>query len=122
MGARFAGEGSMHHVAALSGVADAQLAIGDAEEAEATAKLALAAAENRLGSQHPGAAAPRLSLVRVYLHGGRIEPARALLDQVDAIAAGAGPAGQRIAAQASTLRERLSPGLRPAPATATPAP
>ena len=122
MGARFAGVGSMHHVAALSGVAEAQLQAGDASRAEATAREALQAADQRLGQGHPGTASPRLALARVHAVRGESRPALALLDEVDTIAAAAGPIGQRIAAQSAQLRGELSPAPPPAAGTATPAP
>ena len=46
----------------------------------------------------------------------------ALLDTVDAMAKAAGPAGQRIATQSASLREKLSPAPAPAPGTTTRAP
>lgn len=122
MGAQFAGVGSMHHVAALSGVAEAQLALGNPDRAEVTAREALAAADQHLGVQHPGGAAPRLALARIHLARDELAPIAKLLDTVDAMAAAAGPAGQRIAAQSTTLRAKLSPAPAPAPGTATPAP
>lgn len=122
MGARFAGVGSMHHVAALSGVAEAQLQGGDATRAEATAREALAAADARLGKRHPGTASPRLALARVHAARGETRAAMALLDEVDAIAAAAGPIGQRIAAQSAQVRGSLSPAALPAAGTATPGP
>ena len=122
MGARFAGVGSMHHVAALSGVAEAQLQTGDVARAEATAREALQAADQRLGQGHPGTASPRLALARVHAVRGESRPALALLDEVDTIAAAAGPIGQRIAAQSAQLRGELSPAPPPAAGTATPAP
>ena len=122
MGSRFAGVGSMHHVAALSGVAEAQLRTGNAAGAENTAREALAAADGRLGPQHPGAAAPRLALARVHLARNQHAQAAALLDNVDAIASAAGPVGQRIAAQSADLRGQLNPERPAAPGTATRAP
>ena len=122
MGAQFAGVGSMHHVAALSGVAEAQLALGNPDRAEVTAREALAAADQHLGVQHPGGAAPRLALARIHLARDELAPIAKLLDTVDAMAAAAGPAGQRIAAQSTSLRAKLSPAPAPAPGTATPAP
>lgn len=122
MGARFAGVGSMHHVAALSGVAEAQLQAGDATRAEATAREALAAADARLGKRHPGTASPRLALARVHAARGETRAALALLDEVDTIAAAAGPIGQRIAAQSAQVRGSLSPAALPAVGTATPVP
>lgn len=122
MGAQFAGTGSMHHVAALSGVAEAQLALGDAERAEGTAREALAAADQHLGSRHPGGAAPRLALARIHLDRGDQAPVAALLDTVDAMAAAAGPAGKRIAAQSADLRAKLIPAPSPMPGTTTRAP
>ena len=122
MGAQFAGVGSMHHVAALSGVAEAQLLLGNPERAEATAREALAAADQHLGPRHPGGASPRLALARVHVARNEQAPAIALLDIVDAMAAAAGPAGQRIAAQSASLRAKLSPAPSPAPGTTTRAP
>ena len=122
MGARFAGVGSMHHVAALSGVAEAQLQVGDPVRADATAREALAAASERLGKGHPGTAAPRLALARVHAARGETRAALALLDEVDAIAAGAGPIGERIATQSAQVRAAISQGPRPAAGTTTPAP
>lgn len=122
MGARFAGAGSMHHVAALSGVAEALLALDDVDRAEASAREALAAADQRLGARHPGAASPRLALARVAMVRQRAQQAHALLDEVDAIAAAAGPIGQRIVAQSADLRSRLSPAPPAAARTARPAP
>ena len=122
MGAQFAGTGSMHHVAALSGVAEAQLALGDAGRAEITAREALAAADQHLGSRHPGGAAPRLALARIHLARNEHAPVAALLDTIDAMAKAAGPAGQRIATQSASLRAQLSPAPAPAPGTTTLAP
>ncbi|HNV78680.1 MAG TPA: tetratricopeptide repeat protein, partial [Thermomonas sp.] len=122
MGAQFAGTGSMHHVAALSGVAEAQLALGDARRAEVTAREALAAADQHLGAAHPGGAAPRLALARIHLARNEQAPVAALLDTVDAMAKAAGPAGQRIATQSASLRAQLSPAPAPAPGTTTRAP
>ena len=122
MGAQFAGTGSMHHVAALSGVAEAQLALGDAGRAEITAREALAAADQHLGSRHPGGAAPRLALARIHLARNEHAPVAALLDTIDAMAKAAGPAGQRIATQSASLRAQLSPAPAPAPGTTTRAP
>ena len=122
MGAQFAGVGSMHHVAALSGVAEAQLALGNAGPAEVTAREALAAADRHLGPGHPGGAAPRLALARIHLARNQQAPVAALLDTVDAMAAAAGPAGQRIATQSASLRAKLSPAPAPAPGTTTRAP
>ena len=122
MGAQYAGVGSMHHVAALSGVSEAQLSMGETDEAEDSAREALAAADQRLGPKHPGGASPRLALARVHMARKRMAQASALLDEVDTIAASAGPIGQRIAAQSNALRERLSPVPPATPGTATPAP
>ena len=122
MGARYAGVGSMHHVSALSGVAEAQLLLGDVDRAESTAREAQAAADQSLGPGHPGTASPRLALARVHVVRGQGERARALLDEVDSIAASAGPVGKRLAAQSAELRERISPASLPVAGTAMPAP
>ncbi len=113
MGARFAGVGSMHHVAALSGVAEVQLLAGEAALAEKTAREAMAAADQRLGRGHPGTASPRLALARVHAACNETRAALTLLDEVDAIAAAVGPAGQRLAAQSAQLRGQITPASRP---------
>lgn len=122
MGARFAGVGSMHHVAALSGMADVQLLAGETATAEKTAREAIAAADQRLGRGHPGTASPRLSLARVHAARGEGRQVLALLDEVDAIATAVGPAAQRLAAQSTHLRAQVSPASAPAAQTTTPAP
>jgi non-specific serine/threonine protein kinase/serine/threonine-protein kinase len=122
MGARFAGVGSMHHVAALSGLADAQLLAGDLAQAERLARQAIAAADQHLGRDHPGTASPRLSLARVHAARGERTQALTLLAAVDTLAAKAGPAGQRLLTQSAELRERLSPMLAATTGTTTPAP
>lgn len=122
MGARFAGVGSMHHVAALSGLADAQLQAGNRALAERLAREAMTAADQHLGQSHPGTAAPRLSLARVHAARGERTQALALLVSVDALATAAGPAGQRLLAQSAELRNRLNPATLAATGTATPAP
>ena len=118
MGAQYAGHGSLHHVAALSGLADARLALGALAEAESIAREALALADGKLGAGHPAGAAPRLSLARVRLAQGRRPDVGALLDQVDAIAAQAGSVGSRLAAQSAALRGQLDGMAAAAPAAA----
>lgn len=121
MGAQYAGYGSMHHVAALSGVADATLALGEIAQARTQAQVALDAADATLGAGHPGAAAPRLSLARIALAGKDVALARVWLAQAEGIGQSAGPAGARILAQAGQLRATM-PADPTVPATATPAP
>ena len=108
MGAQYAGHGSVHHIAALSGVADAELALDRLEAAAATAEQALALARGKLGDAHPGAASPRLSMARVRIRLGRAADAAVWLVEVDGIAAGAGAAGNLIAAQSGSLRAQIA--------------
>lgn len=122
MGARYAGIGSQHHVSALSGVAEAQLQMGDVQRAHMTARDALTVARTHLGPSHPASAGPRLALARVRAALGDTSGALALLDEADAIASAAGPSGQRIAAQSTRLRAELSRTRSPGAGTAMPAP
>ena len=122
MGERFVGAGSMHHVAAMSGVAEAQLRLGDDASAERTARAALASADLRLGKGHPGTAAPRLALARIHAMRSETHLAIAMLDQVDAIAAAAGPVGQRLSTQSAELRAQITPDSPANAGKATPAP
>ncbi|MFY2763978.1 protein kinase domain-containing protein [Arenimonas sp. MALMAid1274] len=123
MGARFAGHGSLHHVAALSGQSEAELALQRIEAAALSAETALAAALETLGRDHPGTGMASLAVAAVAGHQQRWGDADALLREVERIATSAGPAGARLTAQASVLRDRYRvPGNRPGPGTATPAP
>lgn len=105
MGRDYAG-GGMHLVAPLAGVAEALLALGRTAEAETTAAQALAEARKGLGPAHPGTAVAAIAMARVRAEQGRKGEAVALLAEVDAIAARAGPAGQRLAAMAGQVRTR----------------
>lgn len=123
MGARFAGHGSLHHVAALAAVADAHLDLGHAEDGARDAGAALDAALATLGPDHVGTALASLVVARLRLEQRRPGEAAALLDEVDRIAAAAGPSGARLLSQAAALRSRLpAPASPPAPDTTTPAP
>lgn len=122
-GQRYAGSGSMLHVAALSGLAEAQLAAERDVEAMASALLALRAARDHLGADHPATAIASLALARVRAEEGDRASAATLLDDAERIAGQVGQAGARIAAQAAEIRARyqLATG-RPAPETTTPSP
>ena len=123
MAAEFSGPGSLGHVAALAGAAEAQLALGEAARAEATAIEALSAARAALGAGHPGTALAALAMARVHAEKGDVGQATALVDEAADIAASMGPGGVRLVAQADALRARFGlPVPRPVPGTATPAP
>ena len=123
MGAQFAGHGSLHHVAALSGQSEAELALTRTLDAERSAEAALSAALEKLGRDHPGTAMASLAMAAVRGEQARPGDAQALLVEAERIAAAVGPAGARIGAQAAVLRDRYRlPGNHPAPGTATPSP
>jgi len=122
MAVRYAGVGSVHHVAALAGLAEARIGLDQAQAGRELAESALALSLANLGTGHPGVGMARLALAQA--HAELAEPARAaaLLDEV-AQQAGSDSAGQRLAEQASRLRERYRlPAARPVPGTATPSP
>jgi len=123
MGAQFAGHGSLHHVAALSGQSEAERSLARIVEAERSAATALAAAVETLGPDHPGTAMASLAMAAVRGDQARSEQARVLVLDAERIAAAAGPGGARISAQAATLRDRYRLAAnRPAPGTAKPSP
>lgn len=106
MAEQFAGAGSMHQVAALSGLADAQLAKGMTDAALATARRAVAA--SALGKAPPPARAMALiAQAKAQRENGDRAGARASLDQVDAIVPTLGPAGARLATAAAEVRKSL---------------
>lgn len=123
MAEQFGGAGSLGHVAALAGVAEARLALSQPVAAEVAATGALSAARRTLGLRHPGTAVAALAMARVLAEKDRPDEAAALLEEAESIAAAAGPGGARLLAQAAQVRERYSlPGPAPAPGTATPSP
>ena len=105
MAAEFAGTGSMQHVAALSGLADARLASG-APDALALARQALAAAG--LGKSPPPARAMALmSLAKAQQASGDRAGARQSLAAFDALVPSLGPAGARMVEAAKAVRAGL---------------
>ncbi len=123
MGAQFAGHGSLHHVAALSGQSEAELALARTPEAERSAEAALSAALETLGRDHPGTAMASLAMAAVRGDQARASDALALVEEAERIVAAVGPPAARIGAQAAALRQRYRlADSRPAPGTATPSP
>lgn len=121
MGSQYAGRGSMHHVAAQSGAAEAALQLGELDGAEQASADALAAALDTLGPDHPATAMASLALAQVRLVQRRPGEAGALLAEVERIAASAaGTVGTRLGDQLRAVR--LRHGLVPAPDTARPSP
>jgi tetratricopeptide (TPR) repeat protein len=105
MAARHAGPGSIHHVAALAGLAEAQLA-RDAAAGLATAQAAVAAAA-AAKAPPPALAMADLALARALIAAGRSAEARAALGRAQAIIPALGPAGARLARTAADLAARL---------------
>ncbi len=122
-GQRYAGIGSMLHIAALSGLAEAQLGAGRASDARDNAMKAWQSANDHLGATHPATAIAAMALAQVRAFDGDRAAAAVLLDEAESIAAQAGPTGARIAAQVADVRNRFQlEARRPAPGTATPSP
>lgn len=105
MAETYTGTGSMGHVAALSGLADAQLA-KPLPEALGTARRAVAAAAGGK-TPPPAKAMALLSLARAEKAFGSRAAAVEALAQADAVIAVLGPAGARIAAAAKQVRSSL---------------
>ena len=105
MAARHAGPGSIHHVAALAGLAEAQLA-RDVAAGLATAQAAVSAA--RAGKAPPPALAMAdLALARALIASGNRVEARGALARAQAIIPALGPAGARLARAADELATKL---------------
>ncbi|WP_448659513.1 protein kinase domain-containing protein [Sphingomonas sp. CJ99] len=105
MAERFAGAGSMLHVAALSGLADARLASGSAD-AMATARAAIAAAG--LGKSPPPARAMALlSLAKAQQAAGDRGGALQSLAAVEGMLPALGPAGARLGEAAKAVKAGL---------------
>jgi non-specific serine/threonine protein kinase/serine/threonine-protein kinase len=105
MAEQFAGAGAMQHVAALAGLAEARLALGE-PDALARAREALGAAE--LGKAPPPAKAMALlALAKVQLAGGDRAGARQSLGAFDGLLPQLGPAGARLGEAAKALRAQL---------------
>ncbi|MBY9067168.1 serine/threonine-protein kinase [Hyphomonas sp. WL0036] len=98
MAERFSGAGSMLHVAALSGLSEAELV--DTGEGEATAALAV-----QLAGENPAARAmASIAYARTLAHAGRKEAAVAALAQAERDIPALGPAGARLQQAAGALR------------------
>lgn len=105
MSQQFVGAGSMAHVAALAGLADARVATGS-PEALATARSAVAAAE--MGKAPPaGTAMALLALAKAQKASGDAQGARQSLQSADAILPTLGPAGARLVEAAKEIRRGL---------------
>lgn len=105
MAEQFVGAGSMAHVAALAGLADARLAAGS-PEAMMAARRAVAAAE--MGKAAPaGRAMALLSLAKAQKANGDLAGARQSLRSADPILVTLGPAGARLVETAREIRAGL---------------
>ncbi len=123
MGSQYAGHGSVHHISALSGVAEAELAQADVAQAERSAETALTAAVDTLGIDHPATGIASLALARIRAEQQRPADALRLLDEADRIANAAGASGARLSAHAASIRASYAlQAADSALGTATPSP
>ena len=105
MAEKFTGAGSMHHIAALSGLAEAQVA-AKMPVALTTARRAVEA--TKLGKAPPPATAMAyLSLAKAQKAAGDRAGARASLKVVEDLLPSLGPAGVRLAEGAKQVRQGL---------------
>lgn len=105
MAEKFAGAGSMHHVAALAGLSEAQVAAGSMA-ALATAERATAAAEAG-GLPPPGRAMALLALARARVAARDLAGARSALAAAKGIIEQIGPAAARLAEVARQMEATL---------------
>lgn len=104
MAEAFAGAGSMHHVAALAGLSEAEIAAGRGAPL-ATARAAIAAAEAGKAPP-PGVAMALLALARAEGAAGERSAAKATLARFDAMLPTLGSAAGRLAEGAGQVRRR----------------
>lgn len=102
MAEQFVGKGSMHHIAALSGLAEAQVA-AKLPQALATARQAVAAASSGKAPP-PAIAMAHLALAKAQKAAGDNAGARRSLAVVDEIVPKLGPAGARLGDAAKAVR------------------
>lgn len=100
MAERYSGAGSLLHVAALSGLSEAEL--GDGGDGRATAAMAV-----HLAGANPGARAmANLALARALAANGEMEDAAAALRQAEEDIPALGPAGARLQQTAHSIRKQ----------------
>ncbi|WP_326523360.1 serine/threonine-protein kinase [Sphingomonas sp.] len=104
MAEKFAGAGSMHHVAALAGRSEAEIAAARGD-ALATAREAVALTR-RGKTPPPGTAMALVALARAQGAAGHKADAKATLARFDTMLAALGPAGSRLAQAADQVRAR----------------
>ncbi len=122
MAERYAGQGSLHHVAALAGLAEARIELGQVQSGRDLADEALALSLAHLGPAHPASGMVRLVMAQAKAELGAPLQAAAYLDEV-ARHASNDAVGQRLGEQARRLRDRYRlPASGPVPGTATPLP
>lgn len=122
MAERYAGGGSIHHVAALAGLAEARIGLGQAQAGRELATTALALSLENLGESHAASGMARLVMAQAHAELDEPEVAAMLLYEV-LQQAGDDAAGQRLGEQARRLRDRYRlPAAGPVPGTATPLP
>ena len=105
MAERFAGTDSMHHVAALAGLSEAQVATGSVSALETAERAVAAAAAGKLPP--PGRAMALLALARARAGARDIGGARAALADAKQIIAQLGPAAARLAEAARQVERAI---------------
>ena len=124
MAERYAGVGSLHHVAALGGLSEARIALGDLAGAEQAALEASGSLPADAHANGAGVAMATLGLARVRAAQGNADEAGRLLDVLDSIVAEmSGATAARLRTQAAEVRTGLAARVsRRVRETATPSP
>jgi eukaryotic-like serine/threonine-protein kinase len=121
MGEQFAGAGSMIHVAALAGLSEAQVAIGESAAGLVSATNALAAAQAKSGQNSPSYAVAALAAARAHGASGNKARAQAQLDSAAMILSTMGPAAARLVQSAIDIAQTYDLNA-PSPPSGKPAP
>ena len=124
MAERYAGAGSLHHVAALAGLSEAWLAMGNMPAAEATALAAQASLPTAEREAGAAAAMAMLALGRVRVSQGDDGAALHVLESLQGLIGGLhGAIALRLGDQANALKAQLEARQHhPAPDRAMPSP
>ncbi len=104
LGEQFAGANSQHTLAAMAGVAEAQIALGQLDEAQITLTELDRRTLAQWGPKHPLAGVAHLTLARWYAARKDWPQAHARADQAEALWREAGAPAAHYLAQAKTLR------------------
>lgn len=102
MAVRYSGPGSMLHVAALSGLSEAEVAEGLNGEAAAEKAVSLS------GDNPAAQAMAHIAHGRALAHSGKTDPAREALARAEAVLLALGPAGARLKQTLDSVREKYA--------------